>query len=270
MARGGHEAWLLRGLELPFRLMKCSRIQQVMVAQFCEHAKKHYSVHFKRVNSMAWEFHLNEAIKATKKTTQEAVDSPPSRTHAQSVTVTRRNGCEEEGVSVGPRPIHGSHSEAPGLPLSRAAEDESTRSSPWGAGRAQQGHGRHLRGPRSTVSRSSAECPAGVRGEAPAHHAQHLQAVGADPRHPAFHGGSSDPAQTPKGQGPGVEGVGSLSEDSEEARGKNGSEDAVWGGQAARGPGAPRQPGLRPQVRLSREANSSSDPLPGHLAIVPT
>lgn len=78
VARGGHEAWLLRGLELPFRLMKCSRIQQVMVAQFCEHAKKHYSVHFKRVNSMAWEFHLNEAIKATKKTTQEAVDSPPS------------------------------------------------------------------------------------------------------------------------------------------------------------------------------------------------
>lgn len=109
-----------------------------------------------------------------------------------------------------------------------------------------------------------------MRGEAPAHHAQHLEAVGADPRHPAFHGGSSDPAQTPKGQGPGVEGVGSLSEDSEEARGKNGSEDAVWGGQAARGPGAPRQPGLRPQVRLSREANSSSDPLPGHLAIVPT
>lgn len=54
--------WLLMGVEFLFRVMKCSKLIVLIVAQLCEHIKNHWIVHFEWVNSMECKLQLNKAI----------------------------------------------------------------------------------------------------------------------------------------------------------------------------------------------------------------
>lgn len=61
--RGSDGEWLLMVMRFPLGWWKCSKIiLWLMVAQSCEYAKTHWTVHFKKVNFMVWELYFNKLL----------------------------------------------------------------------------------------------------------------------------------------------------------------------------------------------------------------